>query len=362
MYSLKIFCIPSIDNESFVNSNAVTLWYRSLFAKLDSNDIIYTITYKPFPSYPNGPLLVKSTNESFLNAIELPYINIKFIRYIYLAFTALCVSFFLRIKYFRYICDFFSWNFNAPFSLLSFIKILPRTYFNVILADGPVSSHFVFPSAVFYLSWKAFIESSFHTKTFLPMPPISSLNYLATPNTTPLVNNSVFTICFSGSLNEWSGLLPFLKPLINYEIPNVRFIITSPDSSIEPYYSLFCHPSVSFLGNLDRDELHHLHQRVDAFLVTRNLLAKDAFTSYPSKIARYLCYNKPIFSTPNQSYPPSHKKFLFLVESVFDIFEIIESPEYKSISAEIIASIKKYNLTFDWKSVGMLLNHVRPFS
>ena len=102
---------------------------------------------------------------------------------------------------------------------------------------------------------------------------------------------------YSGSLGNWTGIKFFLEEFIKIENKYIKLYITTNNKKdlIKNYLDL--DKRIIYLGYLNDHKYKILVNKIDCFVNLRDENNKNNLNNFPSKILKYLYFNKPIISS-----------------------------------------------------------------
>jgi hypothetical protein len=102
---------------------------------------------------------------------------------------------------------------------------------------------------------------------------------------------------YSGSLGNWTGIKSFLEEFIKIENKYIKLYITTNNKKdlIKNYLDL--DKRIIYLGYLNDHKYKILVNKIDCFVNLRDENNKNNLNNFPSKILKYLYFNKPIISS-----------------------------------------------------------------
>lgn len=134
---------------------------------------------------------------------------------------------------------------------------------------------------------------------------------------------------YSGSLGDWTGIKYFLDEFIKTENKYIKLYITTNNKKdlIKNYLDL--DKRIIYLGYLNDNKYKILVNKIDCFVNLRDENNKDNLNNFPSKILKYLYFNKPIISSymENLSFDLSkllimkkkYQKYSYLIQTAIQM-------------------------------------------
>lgn len=308
----KIFWIgPVVHTENDLSSNAMSpaanKWQLEFIdALLDNRYSVTCLSYIPFQTWPFGKIWVKYPDDSKqikrFNIISAEYINLLFIRELWIVFSIL---FKLKInKNFTKIDYIFTYNPLLRHRLLANLLKLFRNYKWIsIVADDIAKGS---PDITVFLSYGYYQRFDKKNKYFLDGG-IHSIN-----KTLDLINKEKTKILlYAGAISKWTGIIEFTNIFQDvFEEFNVELHIYGKGNSKEIETIAKRNARIKFFGFVSDEELHIACKKAFAFINPRPVNISLGENNFPSKLLMYLSYIKPILTTKTQGISPDYDNIL----------------------------------------------------
>ncbi len=131
----------------------------------------------------------------------------------------------------------------------------------------------------------------------------------------PNAHGKAITLVHTGELDRWRGL-DFMIEVIEQTLArrkDVRFVFCGR-VGIDAVRKRFGNSQqVELLGFVDKDELREVCRNATVFLNVRDVFQPDNILNYPSKLAQYLSYGRPVVSVRLQSLAPDYDEVVNFV-------------------------------------------------
>lgn len=126
----------------------------------------------------------------------------------------------------------------------------------------------------------------------------------------PKYGNKPYTLVHTGALDYWRGL-DFMKGVVKCcKRLDVRFVFCGKCDRAKMWSEFGNDPRVEIKGFLSNQEVDNICREADALLSVREPSVTDNVVNYPSKIAQYLAWGKPVVSTWVPSLSPDYREVL----------------------------------------------------
>ena len=131
----------------------------------------------------------------------------------------------------------------------------------------------------------------------------------------PDLQDKAITLVHTGELDRWRGL-DLMIAVMSQTLArrnDVRFVFCGR-VGIDAIRERFGNsPQVELLGFVEEDKLRDVCRNATAFLNVRDVSQPDNILNYPSKLAQYLSFGRPVVSTRLQSLSPDYDEVINFV-------------------------------------------------
>lgn len=343
----------SIDN-NIVNSNisaAAYYWQNNFKRALVSNGVnVTSISYEIDRVWPFGRLYINSCKFTRRNQIFVSYLNLFFIRDLWIAF-----SIFLKSTKFREY-DFITYNSikrNLYFALLR-KKVYKNSQWFSIIADDYVKfnpDHLIFLSYGYYNKYQH--PSKYHFDGAIE-------KILITHSNNNIEKKKI--LFYSGAISEWTGINELVALFINnFNLENWEFHIYGKGDSTFIEKNIILNEKIKYFGFVEENVLIEAAKNAYVFVNPRPINIASGENNFPSKLLFYLQFGKYIISTKTDGLRPDFNKIL--IYSNFDSYNElknilinIEMNRYQSC----LNNIHNFQCENTWEnSVKNLLNKIK---
>ena len=159
------------------------------------------------------------------------------------------------------------------------------------------------------------------------------------------------TFFYSGSTDNWTNFEKFILDFKKINIKEFSLKFTAPAISQRIKKIINNDDRINYLGFLNSKKYNREIKNSDILISLRNLKNKNNFNNFPSKILRYLEYNKLIISDNNLSFENKFKEALILNkgDNYFKILKKIN--EYTNTDYNLkIKKIKNIKKIYSWNN------------
>lgn len=143
---------------------------------------------------------------------------------------------------------------------------------------------------------------------------------------------SMFTFCYTGTLDIRYGILNLLNAFSLLEDPNLRLWICGKGNA-EKYIEKFISKDsrIKYFGQVSHENVLVLQQKATVLINPRTSEGEYTFFSFPSKTLEYLISGTPCIMHDLPSLPTEYKKYLYLAdESVNGLAKIMYEVSLKT--------------------------------
>jgi hypothetical protein len=324
-------------------SNAASKWqlcFRNALSPFVENYFIFS--YLPDYYFPKGklfPRLVKF--ESNYNIIIIRYLNLFFIRNI-----SLVISYLNAYRNLHYTPDIII-TYN---SLLhnSFFALLLKKYFKIkwinIVADD-IGSKYADKSIC--LSYWTYNNIKIPNKIYFP-------GFIEKPIFAEFKKEEKLKIFYCGAINNWTGILEFIKMFDLLNLPNVELhIYGSANDSLKTFLYNLSFKNIFYHGFVTNSQLEIDLQSASAFINPRPSNIIDSEKNFPSKVLYYLKFLKPIISTNTGGLSNEFQEIFYIYQNddlssfrnvIYDILNMDEN-SYNFLCEKYLNICNKYSLS-----------------
>jgi glycosyltransferase involved in cell wall biosynthesis len=180
-----------------------------------------------------------------------------------------------------------------------------------------------FAAGHIFLSYYAFQSCPFQNKFHLDggVTPFSSERLT-------FCNDGTLVIFYSGMLGPWGGVDALINCFEKLTVQKVQLWICGHGNMSQTLRTAILRDSrIVFHGLVSDDVLDKLSQRVDIFVNPRPTRINGGGMNFPSKLLRYLTYEKPIISSMTAGLNPNYKDVLIFPadDTELSLMQTIES-------------------------------------
>jgi len=120
-------------------------------------------------------------------------------------------------------------------------------------------------------------------------------------------------IVYSGKFDDrYGGLDTLFAIFAAIQMPDCKFILTGKDSKDKLKSYIRHEPRAEYMGFLNEEKLHEIHQQASVFINPRPPDVRDNRMTFPSKLLQYLSYGKPVVSTWTDGLAPEYRELLLV--------------------------------------------------
>lgn len=353
-----VFDDNTISNFQFM-SPASNFWQLGFIDELQSqNHKIHVVGHAIERVWPLGKLNICKELMAFpagLLGTSISYINLPFIRgpVQYLNYCRKASHFIKKDGLPDYLITFSCLNKGTEWSSTISTARRMKKKFGIpwicIVADGIAPSG---ADGYIYLTW------SYSESVNAPFPKLhidGGVPHLELNQNKQPQNNSItkpWILMYMGALTIHGGVSFLARAFSQLRAENVELWICGRGENQELIEIAEQDNRIKIIGFVSEYKLDQLAQTADAFANPRPSDFAPNKLNYPSKILRYLAYEKPVISTWTEGLSPEYSKVLISVndetESAFS--QAIQNAINMSAKdkVKISTSIKQFNKTHTW--------------
>lgn len=286
-------------------SPASNLWQYNLIKNLKNQNIkILSIGHYFEPAWPKGKFFISTKKNDIVKDFEfktINYINLPFLRNIFLFFKYLKILIFLSYKKGDMILAYNRSVVTNVTRIINKIKLIPYLAISADLKYPKKADGYVF------LSWNYFKKTKIKQPKFFLDGGIDKFSYKNIKNNKKNKNK---IILYSGTIGGHAGLEILLKAFMKIKSDNVELWICGKgnDKTIKSLFSL--DKRIKFFGFLSKSKLIKVCSKADIYVNPRPVTLNQY--NFPSKLLFYLNFKKPIISTKCGLNPKYNKIIYFL--------------------------------------------------
>ncbi|MDB9986895.1 glycosyltransferase [Candidatus Pelagibacter sp.] len=306
----RVIWLQSIYNEKILReskaiSPASNLWQNNFLKNLKKQKIeIFTIGHYFEPAWPKGQLFINTKKTDLVKDYDfkiINYINLPFLRNIFLFFKYIKILTFLKFKKGDLVL---AYNRSVVTNVMKIINKIRSIPFVVVIADlkyPKKSNGYVF------LSWRYFKEIKIkEPKYFLD----GGINEISNKKNKKIKNKKNKIILYSGTIGGHTGLEILIKAFKKIKLNNLELWICGQGNDKKIESLLKEDKRIKFFGFVSNSKLIKICSQADIFVNPRPININQY--NFPSKLLFYLNFKKPIISTRCGLNPKYDKVIYFL--------------------------------------------------